>query len=182
MYYLMGNKDIDSCPPKPSDRVEKGNPPLYKDKRQHKIDLRIKIGKIKEEISDLRSITTENEKKREEIETKIFRLKSRLKECQMEKEAIDQYNHTQFIKNIKNSREAEARFDNESNEKCDFFEANQIDRNRRENDKSQEDGFSLVVDTNELVSSEEEKSAQNSENPPEPHSEDIIEINPNTMV
>ena len=59
----MGNKDIDSCPPKPSDRVEKGNPPLYKDKRQHKIDLRIKIGKIKEEISDLRSITTENEKK-----------------------------------------------------------------------------------------------------------------------
>ncbi len=178
----MGIKVNDSCPPRPSDRIEKGNPPLYKDKRQHKIDLRIKIGKIKEEIAVLKSITTENEKKKEEIETKIFRLKSRLKECQMEKEAIDQYNHTQFIKNIKNSREAEARFDNESNEKRDFFEANQIDKTRQDNDESQENGFSLVDDANELGSAAEEKSERNSDNQPEPHAEDTIEINPNTMV
>ena len=40
----------------------------------------------------------------------------------MEKESIEQFNHTQFVKNVKKSREDESRYDEESHGKTRFFE------------------------------------------------------------
>ena len=40
----------------------------------------------------------------------------------MEKESIEQFNHTQFVKNVKKSREDESRYDEESHGQTRFFE------------------------------------------------------------
>ena len=40
----------------------------------------------------------------------------------MEKESIEQFNHTQFVKNVEKSREDESRYDEESHGKTRFFE------------------------------------------------------------
>ena len=39
----------------------------------------------------------------------------------MEKEAIENFNHTQFVKNVKKSREAESRYDEEDRGNTRFF-------------------------------------------------------------
>lgn len=103
-------------PPKP------GKPPLFKDRRAHRIELRNKISGFKEEINELKTFKTDDESKKDEIQQKISLLKTRLKECEMEKESIEQFNHTQFVKNVEKSREDESRFDKESHGQTRFFE------------------------------------------------------------
>ncbi|MBT3569035.1 MAG: hypothetical protein HN494_09325, partial [Opitutae bacterium] len=82
-------------PPKP------GKPPLFKDRRAHRIELRNKISGFKEEINELKAFKTDDESKKAEIQQRMSVLKTRLKECEMEKESIEQFNHTQFVKNVK---------------------------------------------------------------------------------
>ena len=109
-------------PPKPGDRPPKpGKPPLYKDKRTHRIELRQKIAAFKEEINELKAIETEDEGKQAEIQEKMSVLKIRLKECAMEKEAIENFNHTQFVKNVQKSREDESRYNEEDRGNTRFF-------------------------------------------------------------
>ena len=110
-------------PPKPTGRPPKpGKPPLFKDRRAHRIELRNKISGFKEEINELKAFKTDDESKKVEIQQKMSVLKTRLKECEMEKESIEQFNHTQFVKNVKTSREDESRFDKESHGQTRFFE------------------------------------------------------------
>jgi hypothetical protein len=110
-------------PPKPTGRPPKpGKPPLFKDRRAHRIELRNKISGFKDEINELKSLKTDDESKKAEIQQKMSVLKTRLKECEMEKESIEQFNHTQFVKNVKKSREDESRYDEESHGKTRFFE------------------------------------------------------------
>ena len=103
-------------PPKP------GKPPLFKDRRAHRIELRNKISGFKDEINELKAFKTDDESKQAEIQQRMSVLKTRLKECEMEKESIEQFNHTQFVKNVKKSREDESRYDEESHGKTRFFE------------------------------------------------------------
>ena len=107
-------------PPKP------GKPPLFKDRRAHRIELRNKISTIKEEIKVLKQIKEGDESKQIESQKQMSVLVTRLKECEMEKESIEQFNHTQFVKNVEKSREAESRFDKESHGENNFFENNDI--------------------------------------------------------
>jgi hypothetical protein len=110
-------------PPKPTGRPPKpGKPPLFKDRRAHRIELRNKISGFKEEINELKAFKTDDESKKAEIQQRMSVLKTRLKECEMEKESIEQFNHTQFVKNVKTSREDESRFDKESHGQTRFFE------------------------------------------------------------
>ena len=110
-------------PPKPTGRPPKpGKPPLFKDRRAHRIELRDKISGFKEEINELKTFKTDDESKKAEIQQRMSALKTRLKECEMEKESIEQFNHTQFVKNVKKSREDESRFDKESHGQTRFFE------------------------------------------------------------
>ena len=110
-------------PPKFSGRPPKpGKPPLFKDRRAHRIELRNKISGFKEEINELKTFKTDDESKKDEIQQKMSVLKTRLKECEMEKESIEQFNHTQFVKNVEKSREDESRFDKESHGQTRFFE------------------------------------------------------------
>ncbi len=109
-------------PPKPTGRPPKpGKPPLFKDRRAHRIELRNKISGFKEEINELKSVKADDESKNTEIQKKISILMTRLKECEMEKESIEQFNHTQFVKNVEKSREDESRFDKESDGQTQFF-------------------------------------------------------------
>jgi len=110
-------------PPKPTGRPPKpGKPPLFKDRRAHRIELRNKISGFKEEINELKAFNTDDESKKAEIQQRMSVLKTRLKECEMEKESIEQFNHTQFVKNVKKSREDESRYDEESHGQTRFFE------------------------------------------------------------
>ncbi|MBU63204.1 MAG: hypothetical protein CMI26_11965 [Opitutae bacterium] len=110
-------------PPKPTGRPPKpGKPPMFKDRRAHRIELRNKISGFKEEINELKAFKTDDESKKAEIQQKMSVLKTRLKECEMEKESIEQFNHTQFVKNVEKSREDESRFDKESHGQTRFFE------------------------------------------------------------
>lgn len=110
-------------PPKPTGRPPKpGKPPLFKDRRAHRIELRNKISEFKEEINALKSVKADDESKNAEIQKKISVLMTRLKECEMEKESIEQFNHTQFVKNVEKSREDESRFDKESDGQTQFFQ------------------------------------------------------------
>lgn len=110
-------------PPKPTGRPPKpGKPPLFKDRRAHRIELRNKISGFKEEINELKTFKTDDESKKAEIQQRMSVLKTRLKECEMEKESIEQFNHTQFVKNVEKSREDESRFDKESHGQTRFFE------------------------------------------------------------
>ena len=109
-------------PPKPTGRPPKpGKPPLFKDRRAHRIELRDKISGFKEEINELKTFKTDDESKKAENQQRMSALKTRLKECEMEKESIEQFNHTQFVKNVKKSREDESRFDKESHGQTRFF-------------------------------------------------------------
>ncbi|MBC8350139.1 MAG: hypothetical protein O3A82_05645 [Verrucomicrobia bacterium] len=109
-------------PPKPTGRPPKpGKPPLFKDRRAHRIELRNKISGFKEEINELKAFKTDDESKKAEIQQRMSVLKTRLKECEMEKESIEQFNHTQFVKNVEKSREDESRFDKESHGQTRFF-------------------------------------------------------------
>jgi septal ring factor EnvC (AmiA/AmiB activator) len=110
-------------PPKPTDRPPKPeNPPLFKDRRALRIELRNKISEFKDEINELKAIKTDDESKQAEIQQRMSVLKTRLKECEMEKESIEQFNHTQFVKNVKKSREDESRFEEESSGNSRFYE------------------------------------------------------------
>ena len=177
-------------PPKP------GKPPLFKDRRAHRIELRNKISTIKEEIKELKQNKEEDESKQIEIQKKMSVLLTRLKECEMEKESIEQFNHTQCVKNVEKSREAEFRFDKESDGTNNFFE------NPVVNTQSEHSDPSLLGDDNAVpidqIPSEEEQeisavemevqltsSSVDEEKPNEIESEDIlpqIEIPPNTIV
>ena len=110
-------------PPKPTGRPPKsGKPPLFKDRRAHRIELRNKIAGFKDEINELKAIKTDDESKQAEVQQRMSVLKTRLKECEMEKESIEQFNHTQFVKNVKKSRDDESRFEDESHGNTRFFD------------------------------------------------------------
>ena len=184
-------------PPKPLGKPPKpGKPPLFKDRRAHRIELRNKISTIKEEIKELKATKEEDESKQIEIQKKMSVLLTRLKECEMEKESIEQFNHTQFVKNVEKSREAESRFDKESDGKKNFFE------NPVVNTQSEHSDPSLLGDDNtepiDETPSEEEQEISTSELEVQPTSslvdeeksndidpEDLlphIELPPNTIV
>ena len=92
-------------PPKPTGRPPKpGKPPLYKDRRAHRIELRNKISGYKQEINELKNFKTDDESKKVEIEQKMSVLKTRLKECEMEKESIEQFNHDHFLENLESMK------------------------------------------------------------------------------
>jgi hypothetical protein len=189
-------------PPKPTGRPPKpGKPPLFKDRRAHRIELRNKISGFKEEINELKSFKTDDESKKAEIQQKMSVLKTRLKECEMEKESIEQFNHTQFVKNVEKSREDESRFDKESHGQTRFFENLTKDAESEDTtvdsvwdssgDESAEppDAVPEVEKEEEVSSSEPE--AESSESPAkEEKSEEVeseaplpqIEIPPNTIV
>lgn len=132
-------------PPKPGDRPPKpGKPPLYKDKRTHRIELRQKIAAFKEEINELKAIETEDEGKQAEIQEKMSVLKTRLKECAMEKEAIENFNHTQFVKNVQKSREDESRYDEEARGNTRFF--GNLTKNANSEDGSVDSRWNLEKD------------------------------------
>lgn len=182
-------------PPKP------GKPPLFKDRRAHRIELRNKISGFKEEINELKTFKTDDESKKAEIQQKMSVLKTRLKECEMEKESIEQFNHTQFVKNVEKSREDESRFDKESHGQTRFFENLTKDAESEDTTvdsvwDSSGDGNAeppdavLEVEKEEEVSSIEPE-AESSESPAkEEKSEEVeseaplpqIEIPPNTIV
>lgn len=180
--------------------VAPGKPPLFKDRRAHRIELRNKVSEIKEEIKELKAIKTEDESKQNEIQNKISTLMTRLKECEMEKESIEQFNHTQFVKNVEKSREAESRFDKESHGENNFFENQDLNIQSEiesENTGSglQGDGNTEPIDGNslkeehEISSSDLEVQPINSpadeEKSNEIESEDLlppIELPPNTIV
>ena len=182
-------------PPKP------GKPPLFKDRRAHRIELRNKISGFKEEINELKTFKTDDESKKAEIQQKMSVLKTRLKECEMEKESIEQFNHTQFVKNVEKSREDESRFDKESHGQTRFFEnltkdAESEDTTVDSEWDSSRDGNAeppdavLEVEKEEEVSSSEPE-VESSESPAkEEKSEEVepkaplpqIEIPPNTIV
>ena len=84
--------------------------------------MRNKISGFKEEINELKTFEVDDESKKAEIQQRMSILKTRLKECEMEKESIEQFNHTQFVKNVEKSREDESRFDKESHGQTRFFE------------------------------------------------------------
>tara|TARA_Y100000588_G_scaffold368777_1_gene437092 strand:+ start:2186 stop:2887 length:702 start_codon:yes stop_codon:yes gene_type:complete len=189
-------------PPKPTGRPPKpGKPPLFKDRRAHRIELRNKIFGFKDEINELKIIKTDDESKLAEIQQRMSVLKTRLKECEMEKESIEQFNHTQFVNNIQKSREDESRFQDESQGKTRFFEnlTKDAEINEKKADSrwdSEEDGEVEPVDAfleaekSEQVSSplsevessestlEEGKSEEAESEAPLPH----VEIPPNTIV
>ena len=182
-------------PPKP------GKPPLFKDRRAHRIELRNKISGFKEEINELKTFKTDDESKKAEIQQKMSVLKTRLKECEMEKESIEQFNHTQFVKNVEKSREDESRFDKESHGQTRFFE--NLTKDAESEDTTVDSGWDssrdgnaeppdavLEVEKEEEVSSSEPE-AESSESPAkEEKSEEVeseaplpqIEIPPNTIV
>ncbi len=189
-------------PPKPTGRPPKpGKPPLFKDRRAHRIELRNKISGFKEEINELKTFKTDDESKKAEIQQKMSVLKTRFKECEMEKESIEQFNHTQFVKNVEKSREDESRFDKESHGQTRFFENLTKDAESEDTtvdsvwdspgDESAEppDAVLEVEKEEEVFSSEPE--AESSESPAkEEKSEEVeseaplpqIEIPPNTIV
>jgi hypothetical protein len=191
-------------PPKPTGRPPKpGKPPLYKDRRAHRIELRNKISGYKEEINELKNFKTDDESKKVEIEQKMSVLKTRLKECEMEKESIEQFNHTQFVKNVEKSREDESRFDKESHGQTRFFKkltmntesentnADSLldpsgDESRKLADTvlvvDKEDEVSLVEPVEETGSSEPPEKKDNEEEVETESSLSPIEILPNTIV
>ena len=189
-------------PPKPTGRPPKpGKPPLFKDRRAHRIELRNKISGFKEEINELKAFKTDDESKKAEIQQRMSVLKTRLKECEMEKESIEQFNHTQFVKNVEKSREDESRFDKESHGQTRFFENLTKDAESEDTtadsvwdssgDESAEPPDAVLeVEKEEEVSSSEPE-AESSESPAkEEKSEEVeseaplpqIEIPPNTIV
>ena len=113
----------DSRPPKPSDGGSKSEKPaLYKDRRAHRIELRQKISAGKEEINELKAIETTDEVKKAEIRERISELHIKLKECTIEKEAIENFNHTQFVNNLENSGKDQSRFKDENTGNTRFFD------------------------------------------------------------
>lgn len=163
--------------------------------------MRNKISGFKEEINELKTFKTDDESKKAEIQQKMSVLKTRLKECEMEKESIEQFNHTQFVKNVEKSREDESRFDKESHGQTRFFENLTKDAESEDTTvdsvwDSSGDGNAeppdavLEVEKEEEVSSIEPE-AESSESPAkEEKSEEVeseaplpqIEIPPNTIV
>ena len=114
--------DRPSKPPRPSDRRSKSDKgPLFKDRRTHRIELRKKITELKEQINELKSIETTDESRKKEIQEAISELRITVKECDMEKEAIENFNHTQFINNKKASDENTDRFQDERKGDTRFF-------------------------------------------------------------
>lgn len=189
-------------PPKPTGRPQKpGKPPLFKDRRAHRIELRNKISGFKDEINELKAIKTDDESKQAEIQQRMSVLKTRLKECEMEKESIEQFNHTQFVKNVKKSREDESRFEAESRGNTRFFKNLSKDAGFEDttvdsrwdssgNDKAKPVDAFLEAENEEEVSSGE--TVVESSEPPakEAKSEEVepeaslpqVEIPPNTIV
>jgi hypothetical protein len=173
--------------------LKPSKPPLFKDRRAHRIELRNKISTIKEEIKELKSTKEEDESKQIESQKKMSILITRLKESEMEKESIEQFNHTQFVKNVEKSREAESRYDKESQGTNNFFEDSVM------NSQTEHSVTDLLRDdhdkTNSIVDLQREKEQEisPSELEVQPTSslveeevpEDIlpqIEIPPNTIV
>ena len=110
-------------PLRPSDKKSKGDKgPLYKDRRTHRIELRQKITALKEEINELKAIETDDEEKKAELRERISELHIKVKECTIEKEAIENFNHTQFVNNLEASEEGQDRYTDESTGNTRFFE------------------------------------------------------------
>ena len=119
----------------------------------------------------------------------------------MEKESIEQFNHTQFVKNVEKSREDESRFDKESHGQTRFFE--NLTKDAESEDTTVDSGWDSTGDDKkeatdallEEVKPEEvsspEPEVQSTEPPAkEEKSEEVeseaplpqIEIPPNTIV
>ena len=115
----------------------------------------------------------------------------------MEKESIEQFNHTQFVKNVEKSREDESRFDKESHGQTRFFE--NLTKDAESEDTTVDSGWDSTGDDNkeatdalieeakpEEVSSSEaevqstESSTEKETSPEAPLPQ--IEIPPNTIV
>ena len=95
---------------------------MFKDRREHRIELRQKTAALKEELNELKAIETDDEAKKTEIQEAISELKILLKQCDMEKEAIENFNHTQFLNNVKASDQNTDRFSDEKTGNTRFFE------------------------------------------------------------
>ena len=81
-----------------------------------------KIAAFKEEINELKAIETDDEEKKAELRERISELHIKVKECSIEKEAIENFNHTQFMNNLEASEESQGRFTDESTGNTRFFE------------------------------------------------------------
>ena len=113
----------DNRPPRPSDSKSKsGKGPMFKDRREHRIELRKKTAALKEELNELKAIETDDEAKKIEIQEAISELRILLKQCDMEKEAIENFNHTQFLNNVKASDASQDRYKDETTGNTRFFE------------------------------------------------------------
>jgi len=109
--------------PKPSDKSsETAKRALYKDRRTHRIELRQKITKFKEEINELKEFETDDDEKKAAVQERLSELKIRLKECVIEKEAIENFNHTQFMNNLDASGQSQSRFEDENTGNTRFFD------------------------------------------------------------
>ena len=73
-------------------------------------------------MSELKNLETSDEAKQAEIQEQISELKIKLKYCVMEKEAIENFNHTQFLNNLKASDQNQTRFTDENTGNTRFFD------------------------------------------------------------
>lgn len=180
----------DRRPPKPSDRGSKSEKPaLYKDRRAHRIELRQKISAYKEEINELKAIETTDEVKKAEIRESISALHIKLKECTIEKEAIENFNHTQFLNNLDASAKGKDRFTDEGTGNTRFFEHLQgSTASKDEESKSEPGDPCLQVNqaddtspsksrTNPTKETEASETSEKTKNPPAP-----VQLPPNTIV
>ena len=173
----------DNKPPKPSDMKSKlGKGALFKDRREHRIELRQKITKLKEQINALKAIETEDQAKKVEIEKAISELRIRLKECDMEKDAIENFNHTQFLQNVKDSDQGKDRFSNEEKGNTRFFEHLTNPPIPKDDELKQKEekpiGDPLLESPNGVVDSAIEEDSQ----PESPAPKPPLQLPPNTIV
>ena len=184
----------DSRPPKPSDGSSKSEKPaLYKDRRAHRVALRQKISAYKEEINELKAIETTDEVKKAEIKEAISELNIKLKGCTIEKEAIENFNHTQFLNNLDASDKGKDRFSDESTGNTRFFkhlEGSTASKIEETDDKeakpesgdpflqvNQADDTSPSKSTTNPTKETEASETSETKNPPAP-----VQLPPNTIV
>ena len=187
----------DNRPPKPSDMKSKtGKGPMFKDRREHRIELRKKTTALKEEINELKAIETTDEAKQAEIQEAISELRIRLKQCEMEKDAIENFNHTQFLNNVKASDQNTDRYSDEKTGNTRFFEhlkgstsSKTEDSESKESDSKGGDPFlqanqgddapknDPLLESSESSSDDESSETSETKSPPPP-----VQLPPNTIV
>ncbi|MGE4551359.1 MAG: hypothetical protein AAEJ57_08205 [Opitutales bacterium] len=169
---------------------------MFKDRREHRIELRQKTSSLKEEINELKAIETTDEAKQAEIQEAISELKIRLKQCEMEKDAIENFNHTQFLNNVKASDQNTDRYTDEKTGNTRFFEhlkgstsSGTEDSESKESNSKAGDPFLEVnqgddtsnadptLESSESSSDSESSETSETKSPPPP-----VQLPPNTIV